>query len=218
MRQIIIAHYNEHLGWVSKLADPYVVYSRTLSGSCIFIPHNLGREAYVFAKYISDNYDNLPDRCVFVHGCGTSWHHSGSLVGLIQTLDWNLDYCSLNNNTCHASFHSTASWNEWGYKTNWGYIGDQWESMFGNYLPKPTFELVSTGSAQFLVSKSRILMYPKSFYEGIENWLLTTNIDRQCWTTESNRPFQEGFISARLLEFTWEYMFCPERYIKRASP
>lgn len=210
MRQIVISHFNEHLGWTSRLKDPFVIYSRTLSGSYNYIPHNLGREAYVYVKHIADNYTNLPDKCVFVHGCGTSWHHSGSMVGLIQTLNWDLDYYSLNNNYCQAHFHTTQSWESGNYVTNWGYVGSLWHDMFGDYLKRPTFELVSTGSAQFLVSKRRILAYPKEFYERIGNWLLTTDLDRRAWNGKGK--FEHGFLSGRLLEYTWEYMFNPERY------
>lgn len=51
------------------------------------VPVNRGREAMVYLTYIIDNYGNLPDYAVFVHGHNKSWHQLEPLQFKIRALN-----------------------------------------------------------------------------------------------------------------------------------
>ena len=68
--RIVIAHYNEDLSWINNLNIPYSIYTHDnslLTHNNIFVEKNKGNEATLYLKYIIDNYNNLPDKILFVH-------------------------------------------------------------------------------------------------------------------------------------------------------
>lgn len=69
---VVIAHYAENLSWCSQLIYPYTVISR--KGIPSNVPPNRGNEASCYLEYIINNYDNLSQNTVFVHGHRNSWH------------------------------------------------------------------------------------------------------------------------------------------------
>lgn len=48
---------------------------------------NQGREAMAYLTFIIDNYDQLPDYMVFVHGHGRAWHQPEPLQWKLQALN-----------------------------------------------------------------------------------------------------------------------------------
>ena len=45
------------------------------------VPQNKGREWSAYLSYIIDNYDNLPDISVFLHGNRYQWHNEDPMYG-----------------------------------------------------------------------------------------------------------------------------------------
>lgn len=205
----VISHYNEPLRWVEKLDIPYLVYSRTRpsSGSIINTP-NVGREPYVYLKYVADNYENLPDRCVFVHGHENSYHQLDTTPNLISRLDWAKEYCSINHQTGKCGFTDETHWEECGFVITGPALLKHWKEVFEPYLylPDPPV-LHHTKSAQFMVSRERLHKFPKEFYVKASNWFLTTTMDKDMWTENTNHKFCPYYISGRMFEWTWDYMY-----------
>eukprot|EP01038_Epipyxis_sp_PR26KG_P005775 gene5775-7973_t len=81
---VVIARYNEsldHLSWLSNYS--HVIYSRSYISreennlNIVLENKNVGKEAYIYLKFITENYDNLPEIIVFSQAKhdGLHWLH-----------------------------------------------------------------------------------------------------------------------------------------------
>lgn len=70
--EIVIAHYNEDLSWLSKDAETCTIYSKGGEKAAPPYPHiaipNIGREGHTFLHHIIERYDNLADVTLFLQG------------------------------------------------------------------------------------------------------------------------------------------------------
>ena len=67
--EIVIAHYNERLGWVYQLDSKIKITIYSKGGDIRGIPlPNVGREAHTYLTHIINNYDNLSDFIIFCQG------------------------------------------------------------------------------------------------------------------------------------------------------
>ena len=86
---IVVARYNENVDWLQKVKQNYLVYNKGPDDlpnwvkNVIKLP-NIGREEYVYLKYIYDHYNNLADRVIFTQA-GVLTHSPDFLSLLNQT-------------------------------------------------------------------------------------------------------------------------------------
>jgi hypothetical protein len=74
--EVVVARYNEDLSWIEKEFpnDKITIYNKgkndisVHSGVTIKKLENIGRESHTYINYIIENYDNLPDRVLFLQG------------------------------------------------------------------------------------------------------------------------------------------------------
>jgi hypothetical protein len=134
-------------------------------------------------SYIIDNYENLPEKTLFLHGHGNSYHQEYSSADLISKINWNAaDFFSVNR----RDYYQDKLEDE-----NFGWVIQNW-NIFEKYLPKPE-KLIYYSCAQFVVDKKLILQYPKEFYVDLIKWIETNNIS--------------DYISSRIFEYMWHYIF-----------
>lgn len=95
---VIIAHHNEDLSWVNNLKYPYTIISR--NGIARDVVPNRGNEAGSYLEYIINNYHNLSDVSVFVHGHRTSIHNDCCVDEYINNCEFEYDYYNIN--TVHS--------------------------------------------------------------------------------------------------------------------
>lgn len=87
---IVICRYTENIEWLRKINLPFVIYDKNdksnnnFFSNTISIP-NIGREEYVYIKYIIDNYDSLPDRIIFSQA--NPFYHSPDFINLVNLHD-----------------------------------------------------------------------------------------------------------------------------------
>lgn len=85
---LVVARYKENLEWINHLDTKYIVYNKGnndldyLNPININIIPNIGYEAYVYLKYIVDNYNNLPDQIIFTQG--NPFDHSPQFLDLVN--------------------------------------------------------------------------------------------------------------------------------------
>lgn len=188
---IVIAHYDEDLNWCLNLDTNFniKIYSKT-NKNYNFIDFNKGQEVPMYIKYIIDNYYNLPDKILFLHGHQMSYHQDFSSDYIIKNVNWNIsNYFSVNRRNSYqevsSSFQlSENSFNVW-LRNNW-YI-------FENELPFPENGLFFYPNAQFVVAKECILQYTIDFWKKLYNWIITTDLD--------------NVITSRIFEYAWHYIF-----------
>lgn len=202
-KHVIISKYNDDVKWVNKLIVPYTIIdkSKTL---------NLGNEAWSYLRYIINNYNNLPDRMLFVHGHETSTHQDCPTWYIANNLNWNLQYMNVNSRKLEEQFISIFGDfedSEKKYRKSYQlWIEKPWKDIFGDF-PIP-HTLTFLGHAQFVVSKNYVLRHPVSFYQQILNWLENTTLDEDVYTGDLfNFNRNESYVSARVLEYTWHYIF-----------
>lgn len=91
---VVVAHYDEDLSWTNNLKYPYIVISR--SGIDRDVVPNRGNEAGSYLEYIINNYDNLSDVTVFVHGHRRHWHNNCFVDEYINECKFEHDYYNIN--------------------------------------------------------------------------------------------------------------------------
>jgi hypothetical protein len=191
MIDIVVSRYKKNTDWVEKFKLRYSnidvkIYDKENPNNPYNVPINKGNEASVYLKYILDNYDNLPDKIFFIHDDEYSWHHSGSIVDLLQeAINMNLPYYNVNDRGYFDS--DVTNHEEYLNILNW------WKRYLQPYcpiekLPNSNWFYGYRCSAQFLVDKSIILKYPRIFYQELYNWILDGDY---------------GKLSGYYFEWTW---------------
>lgn len=185
---VLSSHYNEDLSWINFVKYPVVIYSKTLENKN-FIDFNKVQEAPAYLKYIIDNYYNLPEYTIFVHGHLNSIHQDDkNIVDIINSIEINSNIINLNRKDWTG--HIYEGLDEFDKKYCW--LSENWNDMFGDFLELPK-ELKFYSCAQFVINKNCITQYPIEFWQRLFNWCKNTEID--------------NYISSRIFEYCWFYIF-----------
>jgi hypothetical protein len=176
-------------------------------------PKNKGHEVMVYLTFIIDNYDELPDICIFLHAHRYSWHNDELLnndaVEMIQRL-------SSDRVMREGYINMRCSWGpgcpDWMHpgvveedvnKQEEVMLAKSWSELFP-WDPVPDV-LAQPCCAQFAISRDRIRSIPKSRFVFYRDWLLSTQL--------------ADFISGRVWEYVWHFVFtgknvvCPLQHI-----
>lgn len=202
-KHVIVSRYNDNVNWVNKLKDSYTIINKENTA-------NVGNEAWSYIRFIIDNYNNLPDRMLFVHGHENSYHQDYPTWYIANNLNWNNEFMNVNTRRFDEQYISIVNDfedNERNYRKSYElWIQNPWKQVFGQFPITPT--LTFLGHAQFVVSKNYILRHPIEFYKNILHWLETTTLDKDLYTGDI-RLFNrnDSYVSARVLEYTWHYIF-----------
>ena len=100
---IVVAHYNEDLKWLTPFdSKSIIVYSKGKPSEidCIqrYLP-NIGNESHTYLTYILENYDNLPEIIFFTQGSIDDHYISSDKDNIINTF-LNIDTHSQNYRKC----------------------------------------------------------------------------------------------------------------------
>lgn len=228
LRRSIIFSYSEtyDFSWLDKYRsqnieiNAYNIYNISANATRVIgIPMNKGREAMVYLTYIIDNYENLSDGNLFVHGHLESWHQKSKLNGLIEHLKWDHDSyanlrCSLRENKhdspkllkkCikfvpnHIPNVSCQNLTSLSYSC---YFDQIWENVMRKHgfgeLPSI---VITQCCAQFFVSKRTILRNNKKLYIDLRQEIMNENTD--SYNIGMSFEFMWHII------FTNSSIFCP---------
>ena len=100
----VICRYNEDLEWSRELPIPRVIYNKgeALNDECYAIDiENVGRESEAFLRFIIDNYNDLPQRMVFLQG-DPDTHFRGLMKFLEKPNKYGVCFLSDFNPVCDA--------------------------------------------------------------------------------------------------------------------
>jgi len=195
-KAVLIAHYNKPVEWISEINKDIEIYLYTTNKDVFkplikkrIVDVNKGMDANLYLNYIIDNYDNLPDKILFLHHHENDWTQEYKAWEIVNNINWNLAnyfsvgakcnywYCIPNNKDYHIKM-----------------MKDYWY-LFEKYIPYPN-ELKYIAGTQFCVSRGLILQYPKEYYQYLLDFLYTTSLD--------------SMFSGRLFEYVWHYLFTHE--------
>ena len=191
---IVISRHNEDTKWIEKLDFPNImIYEKEKVESKYNIPVNKGNEASVYLKYIIDHYDNLPTHIVLLHCHEFSWHHSGSIVNIVDNfVGKHINIENLNHHIVRRRSDLDVHGDDLDIKD------DNFSKFFRTYIKPgtgkhilyPDFMYNIKGCSQFIVRKNVIMRHTRKFYELIYEWLITTDVI--------------NYWSGRYLEWTWD--------------
>ena len=193
---VVSAHYNEDLSWINLVKYPVKVYSKTIKDEN-YIDFNKAQEAPSYLKYIIENYNSLPEYSIFVHGHLESYHQTDNIINLINNVKFEGSVVNLNRD-----WRQTISIKDKFIDANlvhtdendlrFYWLKQNWNDFIGEWLPLPDL-LSFISCAQFAVHKSCITQYPIEFWQQLFDF---------CKKTEL-----ENYVSSRLFEYTWYYIF-----------
>lgn len=190
----IISRYNESIGWLHPILKKCIIFNKGTKlglSNEILVP-NVGRESETYLRYIIDNYDNLPDICVFSQGYIKD-HMTIQLYRVKPHLYLKQLAIEANGNIPEASdYRYHIRGNDYQNHISWGInpkIGNQGgrgspnkkedhlifkEWFIKNVKDKlPEKELFHYPFALFAVKKEQILKHSKEYYENLikeVNW------------------------------------------------
>jgi hypothetical protein len=85
---LVISKYTENISWLKQVNTPFVIYDKNISDTNnTFVKNtipisNIGKEEYVYLKFIVDNYNSLPRRVIFSQA--DPFVHSPDFLNLIK--------------------------------------------------------------------------------------------------------------------------------------
>ncbi len=205
---VVVSHYDRDISWTRWLEHPVLIYTKEKPGE-LSVPHNKGREASAYLKFIVDHYDRLPERTVFLHEEEYSWHHKGSLIDRVRdAVAQSARFRSLNDfrlgsirEMVDDNDEETREWLRqrrldspeacWQQLTRWfdSYLGQ----YLGNHDRHGDWTDGHYGSAQMIVHRERIRQHPQELYEQLYDWILNTDLP--------------DYRSSRFMEWTWHLLF-----------
>lgn len=161
MIQIIVSRYNEDIEW-TKQFENVIIYNK---GEKLNLPNeimleNVGREGHTYYKHIIDNYDNLPDYCIFLQG--NPFDHSPNIIQNIQNFINNpndINFVYLSEYIYITSLYCCP------YKHIPNFLHDY--NYIFNTNRTENLNILFGAGAQFIVSKNNILNNNKELYERI---------------------------------------------------
>lgn len=206
---IVIAHYNENISWLSKIDRTNLRYIFVYTKSNIdklpdnlkqntkiiheYLP-NFGRESSSYLKYCIDHYNNLSDFTLFLQG-NPAPHgiNSGKILKWLDIINKNNDYYYTKNFQINSIYmglkNERRDW--WRGQTQPSkYPMSEWFKLYINKTINEYRAKIYFG-ASFGVCKKGILSRPVDLYQNINTNELQTINPEAC----------------HYLERSWFYLF-----------
>jgi hypothetical protein len=186
VHKIVVARYNENIEWLYPEKNNCIVYNKGNPlhlGKNEIMLRNIGRESHSYLRYITDNYDNLPDVVIFTQG-DISDHRGNNDVQYLLQLKKEAKICgksrpfesyriSQEKSCFRPDFNKDNIHDGWflpnNYKNNVRVLFHIWFRKFiKKKYPNP-IHVYTNGI--FAVRKDFILCRPKQFYKNMLHFL-----------------------------------------------
>jgi hypothetical protein len=206
-KTIVIAAYTEDLSWTERLGADWRLEilsknEKTATCASVCLP-NTGREAHSYLWYISKNYTQLPELCVFCQGW--PFDHSPRFLDELANFQLCDGFSSLSGE--RAVFDSFGMPHLVGAEPSKRYGGfyDFYKRLF---LSPPPPLMYARMNALFAVTREAIQRLPRDFYETAA-----------AMCDESTGPeSQRGAIEAHYFERVWHLLFAKDREAAAREP
>ena len=220
-KAVVIANLKKYVSWAAEKANAiqdsgieiYVYHSDNKHKADPHFVPNIGNEATKYLRFILNNFENLPEHTLFLHGHEFSYH------SIKCSSCWNGKDTASSRKDCQVSARDIVlnwDWSEPCYRpvpgkiiklscnklrrNNLNYLS-KISGVYG-YLTmqerKDMCFLRGTGNAQFGVSKSCILRNSKKVYENLYTYLINNGLK------EGRSKSKEKSVE---LENFWMFLF-----------
>lgn len=189
--------WHENYSWVQSIADAHPGWSlipltRDEPNNPHNVEPNMGYEAGAWVRYIVRNWDNLPDRVMFVHAHPTSWHTIGQdTAAVVHAVDTSLHWANLNL-FYYYKIECCGKEDEWYGNIKRLYDGARLQEFLGPVQPF----YASFCCAQFMVSRALIHSRPKALWERLNTFIFSGDYNGMS-----------DKITAVAMEHIWAYLF-----------
>lgn len=161
---LIVAKYNEDMGWLSKMNPiPIHVYNKgedtVIHGVRVEKLPNIGRESDSYLRFIIANYDALPDYLLLVQGRPFDHMKGVDADNFQQKIDALISSRPTEIQPLFAEWYIEAHNHFPAIRSR-----EHYEYLFGK--PAPT-ESVFCAGCQYIVPRESILSKPPEFYEQL---------------------------------------------------
>lgn len=177
----IVSKYQSDIEWVKDYTNDFVVLDKS--------EKNVGYNIYSMMKFIIDNYDKLPDVCVFVKDNILQRHITKEEFDMVIN---NTNFTPLLTQK-HVVDGNIAYYKDGIYfeKNNSWYFAEYPSKYFRSYpefaeimeIPSPTYLPFAPG-ANYIVPKENILKHTKGFYEKLLEFCSWSQINAESHTIE----------------------------------
>ena len=180
-----ISHFNGDISWVKNIRkENYIIYNKSgnnidhITDNYISI-NNVGYNIYSYLKFITDNYENLPNVIVFCKDNIFTRHLS---IELFQKLINRKSFTCLEDDSLSGDFpinlkisdngfvEINNSWYKFNFPRKYFAEYNEFYSYIFNDWNMPDFVRFSPG-ANFIVPKENILLRSKNFYKNLINFI-----------------------------------------------
>lgn len=191
--EIVVAHYNEDLGWLKHVSDEATIYSKGDSPAKGFertsrLP-NVGREGHTFLFHIVSRYDTLADTTLFLQGDIHAWNegtppHTELSLAELRQRSMTLTGQSATGFGVPGRFNlwDGMQWDKdpkrWLERRGTGMRmsdltpGQFWQHIFGTEHPD---SIAWTSSGIFAVTSKVIRQRPLSFWQNLLEYFQKVN-------------------------------------------
>lgn len=187
---IILTHCNDNsnINWISMYFPfPLATYSKGVD-----VPTH-GEEASTFLKFIIDNYDNLPQSIVFLHGQKDAWYHifyytSKIIYKSLEEPNFGEKYPYVNFNIVDYDDRIL------GINPAMNLLAEVWDKNFRSYFKKDCPKYVRhLCCSQFIVQRYAIEKIPLETFKK--------------WYELSINENYDSILIARVFEYIWHMIF-----------
>lgn len=185
----IVSHYKSNYDWVKEYCDSFVVYHKNNI--------NVGYNISSMLAYIIDNYDHLPEGCVFVkdnlferHIPKEQFDRLISLISKRNLLRWYTPLLSADHKTDGTiNFYGedgmynerNDSWYFNSYPSKYFKSYNEFADIMG--LPKPDYIPFAPGG-NYIVPRENILKRSKEFYQKLLDFVSWSTINAESHAVE----------------------------------
>ena len=169
---VVISRYSESVEWIKSLTDNYIIYNKgeSLPDYKQILCENVGANQYDIARFIYDNYDNLPDLIAFLQGDPFDHCLADRFYDLIRRDSFtpifgDRNYPSGEYSEPNTSWYLNEPWQSHKPPCKFSGFDDYCHYLFSDYVREAN--LVFPPGSQFLVEKQRCLFYSRSFWKKI---------------------------------------------------
>ena len=177
----IISHYKDNYDWVKRYTDSFIVYHKDNV--------NVGYNISTMMSFIVENYEHLPDVCVFVKDNVLERHITreefDKVIGnktftplLTQKHEEKEGICYYKDG---MYYEVNNSWFFSSYPSKYFHSYNEFADIMG--LPKPDFIPFAPG-ASYIVPKENILKHPKEFYQKLLEFCSWSQINAESHCIE----------------------------------
>lgn len=169
---VVISRYQESVEWIKSLTDNYIIYNKgeSLPDYKQILCENVGANQYDIARFIYDNYDNLPDLMAFLQGDPFDHCLPDRFYDLIRRDSFtpifgDRNYPSGEYFEPNTSWYLHEPWQSHKPPCRFSSFDDYCRYLFSDYCRVAS--LVFPPGSQFLVEKQRCLFYSREFWKKI---------------------------------------------------